>query len=225
MAGLQAYLPPLSHEKMFLNQPSWCVYNEMKVIVLAPVWNFKTVCTLHLKVVHLMLRTAFPAALPHINVTLSTSIQSFPHSNPQCGVFPSWAWQWSISSPSPVCSSCLSWRRTVWSMHSPFSSLLPLARCSPLPSCSSYQRFAIHTNIPLPQKHLNTSLTFLFYAGKTFWHLWPSTPSFLVSSPSCLCFVAQGFSGSNQHCGRLLCFALTTSLIIWGGGGYICVTC
>lgn len=128
-----------------------------------------------------------------------------------------------MSSPSPVCSSCLSWRRTIWSMHSPFSSLLPLARCSPLPSCSSCQRFAIHTYIPVPQKHTNSSLTFLCYAGKTFWHLWPSSPSCLVSSPSCLCFAARVFSGSNQGCGRLWGFALTASLIIWEG--YICVHC
>lgn len=50
-----------------------------------------------------------------------------------------------MSPPWPESSSCPWWSRALGNMHSPISSRLPLARCSPLPSCSCCQRFDIGT--------------------------------------------------------------------------------
>lgn len=161
----------------------------------------------------------------------SSSIQPPRHSNHQCGAFLSWVWQWSMPSPSPESSSCLSWRRATWSTRSPFSSLLPLARCTPLPSCSCCQRFAIRPYIFPSTPFIYTSFHIPYLLVKNtklkvslvqqphvavFKTSAPSAPlsvlwSYLFPLLPVFVFSLWCFSGSNKHCGRLFGFALSTS--------------
>lgn len=108
---------------------------------------------------------SFAACCPIITASpplLSTLCIASPPSPslppPQCGVFLSWVWPWSMPSPSLESSSFLSSRHAIWSMHSPFSSRLQLARCSPLPSCSFCQRFDIHLR-PCARTHITHACT------------------------------------------------------------------
>lgn len=103
----------------------------------------------------------------HNSSLLSTLCIASPAPTPQCGAFLSWVWPWSMPSPSPESSSFRSWRRAIWSMHSPFSSRLQLARCSPLPSCSFCQRFDIYAR-PCTHTHTHTRNHFFFLVFSSF---------------------------------------------------------
>lgn len=123
-----------------------------------------------------------------------------------------------MPSPSPESSSFLSWRHAIWSMHSPFSSLLQLARCSPLPSCSFCQRFDIHPH-PHPCTctctHKHTPLLsfllklfsssslhlFLLCCNITFLHPLCATVSALLAAAASS---HRLFLGSNKHCWKKL---------------------
>lgn len=111
-------------------------------------------------------------------------------------------------------------------MRSPFSSLLQLARCSPVPSCSFCQRFAIHPHTHTPF-HVNAELLnrptkllrppliharFRLSCGLS----WPP--------PRCLSLFSQAFLGSNKHCEKLFGFALP-SLHLLGGYVRVCAVC
>lgn len=154
----------------------------------------------------------------HLFALLFLSLQ------PQCGAFLSWVWQWSMPSLSLESSSYLWWRHAIWNTYSTFSSLLPLAHCSPLPSCSCCQRFAIYpyvfhlislnlcfskTRTPKLKASLVHCSVMCHMLFTKLVHIWPcASLSFLWSYvfPSCFCLLSVVFSGSYKHGGRWKAF-------------------
>lgn len=164
------------------------------------------------------------AALSVLTPPPSTCIQPVIPT-PQCGAFLSWVWPWSVPSPSLESSSCLSWRHAIWRVRSPFSSLLRLARCSPMPSCSFCPRFATH-----PYTHLSTLKLSCSIGPQNFLVHPLIRARFRLSCglswppPRCLSFFSQAFLGSNKHCEQLFGFALP-SLHLLGGYVRVCSVC
>lgn len=136
-----------------------------------------------------------PKICLHVVLILHVSLL-FPSLQPQCGAFLSWVWQWSMPSPSLESSSRLWWRHAIWNTYSAFSSLLPLAHCSPLRSCSCCQRFAFSPYVfhfIYPEPCFSNTQSTKVHCGVTYHtlftepvHVWPRASS---SSRGCISFL------------------------------------